>query len=63
MGHKEADTPTKEFHTVGYVAGVIGKCPRTVYRAIKNGKIKAVTFGSSVMVPADELKRICERGF
>jgi excisionase family DNA binding protein len=63
MGHKQTDPPAKEFLTVGYVAEVIGKCRRTVYRAIKDGKIRAITFGASVMIPADELKRICERGF
>lgn len=63
MGHKQTETPTKEFHSVGYVAEVIGKCRRTVYRAIKDGKIRAITFGASVMIPADELKRIVTKGF
>ena len=63
MERKKAVPPAKEFITVGYVAGVTGKCRRTIYQAIKDGKIKAISFGASVMIPADELKRICERGF
>jgi excisionase family DNA binding protein len=63
MEHKKTKKPAKEFHSVGYVAGVIGKCPRTVYRAIRSKKIESVRFGASVMIPADELKRICEQGF
>lgn len=63
MGHKQTEPPTKEFHTVGYVAGVIGMCPRTLYRAIKSGKIKALTFGSSLMIHQKEFERITQRGF
>jgi len=61
--HKKNEKPEKQFQSVGYVANVIGKCRRTIYRAIKDGKIKAVTFGTSVMIPASEVKRICEKGF
>jgi excisionase family DNA binding protein len=63
MEHKKGAPPTKEFHSVGHVAEVIGKCRRTVYRAVKEKKIKSVRFGASVMIPADELQRILVKGF
>jgi excisionase family DNA binding protein len=63
MERQKTEKPASEFVSVGYVADLIGKCRRTIYRAIKDGKIKAVTFGTSVMVPASEVKKICERGF
>jgi excisionase family DNA binding protein len=63
MEHKKSEKPEKQILSVGYVAGLLGKCNRTIYRAVKAGKIRAVRFGGSVGIPADEVKRICERGF
>ena len=59
----EPKKPEKQMHSVGDVATVTGKCYATIHRAIKRGKIKTVRLGGSVMVPAHELRRICERGF
>ncbi len=64
MERKKNEKPEKQIYSIGYVAGLIGKCDRTIYRAVKDGKIKAIRFGStSLGIPADEVKRICERGF
>jgi len=61
--HKKNEKPEKQFHSVRDVAAVIGKCPRTVYRAVNAGKIKAIRCGASVLISADELRVICSKGF
>jgi len=61
--HKKNEKPENQIHSVGYVAGLIDRCPRTIYRAIKAGKIRVIRFNNSLGIPADEVKRICERGF
>ena len=63
MEHRETEKPEKQIHSVRDVSGWIGKCPRTVYRAIKDGKIRVIRFGASLGIPDDEVKRILERGF
>lgn len=63
MERTKAEKPAKQMHSIGDVSAVTGKCYRTIHRAIKEGKIKAVRLGGSVMIPAVELRRICERGF
>jgi excisionase family DNA binding protein len=63
MEHKRTERPEKQFHSVGEVAAVLDKCPRTIYRAVNAGKIKAIRCGTSVLIPAEELRRVCEQGF
>lgn len=63
MDRKNTEKPEKQIQSVGYVAALIGKCPRTLYRAIRQGRIKAIRFGTSLGIPADEVKRLCERGY
>ena len=53
----------KEFDSIGELARRIGKTYRTVHRAVKAGKINAIHFGGSVMVPRREVERILEKGF
>jgi excisionase family DNA binding protein len=61
--HKKNEKPEPQFHSVRDVAAILGKCPRTVYRAVNAAKIKVIRCGSSVLIPSSEVKRICERGF
>lgn len=63
MERTKTEKPEKQMHSIGYVSAVTGKCYRTIHRAVQDGKIKAVRLGGSVMIPAGELRRICERGF
>ena len=53
----------KEFESVTDVARRIGKCYRTVHRAVQAGKIKSIRFGGSLMIPRREVEKILERGF
>jgi excisionase family DNA binding protein len=53
----------KEFESIRDLSERTGKCYRTIHRAIKNGKIKAIRLGASVMIPRREVERILERGF
>jgi len=53
----------REFETIRALAERTGKCYRTIHRAIRNGKIKAVRLGASVMIPRREVEKILERGF
>jgi excisionase family DNA binding protein len=55
--------PLPQIQSVGYVAALISKSPRTIYRAIDAGKIRVIRFGNSLGIPADEVRRICEKGF
>jgi IS30 family transposase len=61
--HGETEKPEKQIHSVRDVSGRIGKCPRTIYRAIKANKIRVIRFGASLGIPDDEVRRILERGF
>ncbi|MGO9863042.1 MAG: helix-turn-helix domain-containing protein [Terriglobales bacterium] len=63
MEHKKNEKPEPEFHSVGYVAAVLGLCPRTVYRACNAGKIKVIRCGASVLIPTSEVRRVAEKGF
>ena len=63
MNRNKPERPEKQFHSVGEVAAVLDKCPRTIYRAVSAGKIRAIRCGASVLIPADELRIICAKGF
>ena len=63
MEHRKNEKPEKQIHSVGYVAALLGKCDRTLYRAIRAGRIRVIRFNNSLGIPADEVKRICEKGF
>jgi excisionase family DNA binding protein len=53
----------REFESIQELSERTGKCYRTIHRAIKAGKIKAVRFGGSVMIPRREVDRVLQRGF
>jgi excisionase family DNA binding protein len=53
----------KEFDSIPELGQRTGKCYRTIHRAIKDGKIKAVRLGGSVMIPRREVERILAHGF
>jgi excisionase family DNA binding protein len=53
----------REFESIQELSERTGKCYRTIHRAIKAGKIKAVRFGGSVMIPRREVDRVFQRGF
>ena len=53
----------KEFDSIRELGHMTGKCYRTIHRAIKDGKIKAVRLGGSVMIPRREVERILAHGF
>jgi excisionase family DNA binding protein len=63
MAKQKTDPPAQEFRTPAHLAGRIGVCRRTIYRAIRDGKIKAITFGASVMIPSAEVERVVAKGF
>ena len=53
----------REFESIRALAERTGKCYRTIHRAIKRGRIKAVRLGASVMIPRQEVQKILEKGF
>ena len=53
----------KAFDTIKELSQRTGKCYRTIHRAVKDGKIKAVRLGGSVMIPRREVERILAKGF
>ncbi len=53
----------KEFSSIRELAARIGKCYRTVHRAVKSGKIKSVRFSGSVMIHQSEVQRVLHKGF
>jgi excisionase family DNA binding protein len=53
----------KELYSIRELCQKTGKCYRTIHRAIKDGKIKDVRLGGSVMVPRREVERILAKGF
>jgi excisionase family DNA binding protein len=53
----------KEFDSLRELSQRTGKTYRTLHRAVKAGKIKAVRFGGSVMIPRQEVERILTKGF
>lgn len=55
--------PERLLHSIRYAAAVTGLCYRTLWRYAKDKRIQTIRCGASVMIPADELKRICEKGF
>lgn len=44
------------------VAEYLGLCRKTIERAIRDRKVKAIRFGTRVMVPDAEVKRLAEQG-
>ena len=63
MNDSEARAQEKEFSTIRELSQRIGKCYRTVHRAVQAGKIKSVRFGSSRLSPRSEVQRVLVRGF
>jgi len=57
--------PAIQAHFLGLreLAARMGVNYRTVHRAVQNGKIQSVKFGSLVKVPKREAERILQRGF
>lgn len=53
----------KEFDSIREFCQRTGKCYRTIHRAIKDGKIRVIRFGGSVMIPRQEVERILMKGF
>jgi excisionase family DNA binding protein len=53
----------KEFGTIRELSQRTGLCYRTLHRRVKEGKIKSIRFGGSVLIPRREVERILERGF
>lgn len=53
----------KDFSSIRELSERIGKCYRTVHRAVQAGKIRTVRFGSSRMIPRREVERILQKGF
>ena len=53
----------KEFDSLRELSQRTGKTYRTLHRAVKEGKIKTIRFGGSVMVPRQEVQRVLTYGF
>jgi excisionase family DNA binding protein len=53
----------KELYSIRELCEKTGKCYRTIHRAIKDGKIKDIRLGGSVMIPRREVERILAKGF
>jgi excisionase family DNA binding protein len=45
------------------LAAKVGVNYRTIHRAVQDGKIQNVKFGSLIKVPRREVERILQRGF
>jgi excisionase family DNA binding protein len=45
------------------LAAKVGVNYRTIHRAVQDGKIQSVKFGSLVKIPKREAERILQRGF
>jgi excisionase family DNA binding protein len=45
------------------LAAKVGVNYRTIHRAVRDGKIQSVKFGSLVKIPRREAERILQRGF
>jgi excisionase family DNA binding protein len=53
----------KSLFNLAEVCKITGKCYSTIHRAIKEGKLKSVRLGGSIMVRKDELERILIEGW
>jgi excisionase family DNA binding protein len=53
----------KALYNLAEVCKITGKCYSTIHRAIKQGKLKSVRLGGSIMVRKDELERILLEGW
>jgi excisionase family DNA binding protein len=53
----------REFDRLRELADRTGLCYRTLYRAGKEGKIKILKLGGTLLVPRREVQRILEQGF
>lgn len=63
MERKRTNEPEKQIDSVRDVSAMTGKHPRTIYRAIKTGRIRTIRLGASIGIPHAEVRRILERGF
>jgi hypothetical protein len=60
---KNAEKRQKQFHSLRELATMTDKCYRTLHRAAKEGKIRTVRFGASIMVSEQEVQRILTHGW
>ena len=52
-----------DFWGLRELAAKVGVNYRTIHRAVQDGKIQSVKFGSLVKIPKREAERILQRGF
>lgn len=60
---EESKQTQPEFCSISELAKRGGVCYRTILRAVKAKKIKAVTFGGAWRIPAKEADRIMQHGW
>ena len=53
----------KELYSIKDLCNITSKCYRTIHRRIREGKIKTIRLGMSVMIPRKEVERIVAKGF
>lgn len=52
----------RAYMKVSDLTAFTGIAPNTVYKWVKQGRIKTVEFGSRILIPADEMERLLTEG-
>jgi excisionase family DNA binding protein len=52
----------RAFDTIKELSQLTGRCYCTIHRAVKDGEIKSVRMGGSVLIPRREAERILTKG-
>ena len=62
MANKTSDKTQRAAYSLNEAAGQFGKDRSWIYRMVKDGKIRVLKGYGAMMIPATEIKRICEGG-
>lgn len=62
MATKTSDKTQRAAYSLNEAAGQFGKDRSWIYRMVKDGKIRVLKGYGAMMIPASEIKRICEGG-
>ena len=63
MNSVSKPTIQADFLGLRELAAKVGVNYRTIHRAVQDGKIQSVKFGSLVKIPKREAERVLQRGF
>jgi excisionase family DNA binding protein len=63
MQRLKPDAPAPAAYSIKVVAERLGLSYRTIWRGVREGRVKSIRCGGAVRIPAGELEKVCTKGF